>query len=321
MTFLQQTLAAAVLAAASVSHAQTSFPDKPITIVVPYSAGGTSDNQVRLIADPLSKILGQQIIVDNKPGASGALAASLVARAKPDGYTLIYPNNGFLIAAIVNKQAGYDPLKNFVPITTVTKVPMVLVVSKEVPPNNLRDFIKYVKGRPGQLNYASVGSGSFGNLATTLFAQSAGIKMTPIPYKGEAATTLAVRTNESQMLLTSPSSAMLGLAKEGAIKMLGVSTEKSSELVPGIQPIAEVLPGFSAEIWFGLLAPSGTPPEAVKKVNAAVQKVLQDTAIRARLFASGALAQHSTPADFERLLKVEHAQWTAIVQKNDIKGD
>jgi len=319
-------LAAALIAIApALAQAQASsaspFPTKPITIVVPYPAGGTSDNQLRMIAEPLSRLLGQTIIVDNKPGASGAVAASVVARAAPDGYTLLYPNNGVLIAPLVNRQTGYDPLKDFVPITTVTKVPMVLVVNKAVPANNLREFIAHAKAHPGALNYATAGPASYGNLATNLLAQAAQIKMTHVPYRGEANTTLAVRSGESQVLLTSPSSSMLGQVKEGNLKLLGVATQKPTDIVPGAQPIADVLPGFSAEIWFGLLAPAGTPHPVIQKLNEAVQQVLKDTGIRARLFASGALAEGSTPGAFQALMRTEYGQFKDVIQKNDIKAD
>ncbi len=315
--------AVALVAVSVPAQAQTpaSYPSKPITIVVPYPAGGTSDNQVRIISEPLSKILGQPVIVDNKSGASGALGAAAVARAAPDGYTLLYPNNGVLIAPLVSKQSGFDPLKDFAPITTVTKVPMVLVVSKSVPADNLRDFIKYAKANPGKLNYATAGPASYGNLATNLLAQAAEIKMSHIPYRGEANTTLALRTGESQVLLTSPSSAMLGLVKEGNIKMLGVATLKPTEVVPGAHPIADVLPGFSSEIWFGLLAPAGTPQPIVQKINDAVQQVLKDPGIRARLLASGALAEGSTAAGLEKLMRAEYAQFKDVIVKNDIKAE
>lgn len=325
MSVFIRALAAALIAVSALAQAQTppatNFPNKPITIVVPYPAGGTSDNQVRMISEPLSKILGQPVVVDNKPGASGAIAALAVARAAPDGHTLLYPNNGVLIAALINKQSGYDPLKDFAPISTVTKVPMVLVVNKAVPVNNLRDFLKYAKANPGKLNYATAGTASFGNLATNLLSQAAGISMNQIPYKGEANTTLAVRSGEVQVLLTSPSSAMLGQVKEGNLKLLGVSTEKPTDIVPGAQPISEVLPGFSVGIWFGLLAPANTPQPVVQKLNTAIQQVLQDSGIRARMFASGALAQPSSPAAFDKLMKTEHVQFANVIQKNNIKAD
>ena len=318
-------IALSLLAAVSVTaaHAQgdANYPEKPVTIIVPYSAGGASDFHVRTIAEPLSRALGQQVIVENKPGASGALGAVHVARAKPDGYTLLYPNNGFLIAALLNPNAGYDPIAGFTPISTVTTMPMVLVVNKSVPAGNMAEFIKYAKERPGQLNYATAGTGSYGNLATILLSQMADIRMTQVPYKGEAGTTLAIRTNESQVLLTSPSKTMLSLAGEGQIRLLGVASAKPSELVPGATPIAETVPGFTAEIWFGLLAPAGTPPAIVQKLNAAVRKALAEPGVRDKLLSSGGATEPSTSEAFGQTMKAEHERWAQIIQNNNIKAE
>ncbi len=303
------------------AQAQSRFPERPIVIVVPYPAGGTSDAQVRMIQVPLEKLLGQPIIVENKPGASGALAAVAVAKAKPDGYTLLYPNNGFLIAPLLNKSAGYDPLKGFAPVSVVTNLPMVLVINKNEPANDLPEFIKYARSHPQGIMYASAGTASYGHLATTLFSQMAGIKAEHIPYKGEANTTLAVRNGEVSMLLTSPSSVMLGQVKQGNLKLLGVASAKPSSVVLGVKPIAETIPGFTAELWFGLLAPAGTPAAVIDKLNAAVRKVLQDEGIQSKLVASGALAQSSTPAEFANILNAEYGQWADVISKNNIKSD
>jgi tripartite-type tricarboxylate transporter receptor subunit TctC len=198
-------LVAATWALAPSAALADEFPTRPITIVVPYPAGGSSDVQVRMFAEPLSKLLGQPVIVDNRSGASGAMGTAQVARAKPDGYTLLYPNNGLVVAALTNSSAGYDPVKDFTPISQVTSIPMVLVVNKDVPAKNLTEFIAYAKQNPGKLNYATAGLGSYGNLVSRMFAQQAGIEMTGVPYRGEANTTMAVRTGEAQALLTGPS--------------------------------------------------------------------------------------------------------------------
>ena len=214
--------------------AQDAFPSRPITIVVPYPAGGTSDSQVRMIQEPLQKLLGQPVVVDNKPGASGAIAAQFVARAKADGYTLIYPNNGLLIAPLLNRQAGYEPLRDFKPVSVTTSVPMVLVANKGVPAKNLSEFLQYAKGQANGIMYASAGTASYGHLASTRLSQMADLKVNHVPYRGEANTTMAVRTGEVQMLLTTPSPAMLGLVSQGQLTMLGVATDKPSPVVPGL---------------------------------------------------------------------------------------
>jgi tripartite-type tricarboxylate transporter receptor subunit TctC len=315
-------LAATSWAVAPSAVAADDFPSRPITIVVPYPAGGSSDVQVRMIAEPLSKILGQPIIVDNRAGASSAIGTVQVARAKPDGYTLLYPNNGLVVAALTNKEAGFDPVKDFTPVSQVTSIPMVLVVNKDVPAKNLTEFIAYAKKNPGKLNYATAGVGSYGNLASHLFVQQTGVEMIGVPYRGEAATTMAVRTGEAQALITGPSGTMVGLIKDGTLRMLGVASDKRSELVPDAQPIAEVVPGFKQEqLWFGLLAPARTPPEIVKKLNAAVAKVSTDDSIRRRLFDAGALVQGSTPEAFGAMIRDDVQRFGEVVRKNNIKSD
>lgn len=313
-------LLVAAMAAGSVG-AQDAFPSRPITIIVPYPAGGTSDGQVRMIQEPLSKLLGQPVVVDNRPGASGGIAAQAVARAKPDGYTLLYPNNGVLIAPLLNDKAGYDPLKDFKPVSTVTSVPMVLVTNKTVPANSITDFLQYAKKQPNGIMYASAGTASYGHLASARLAQMAGMKVEHVPYKGEAATTLAVRSGEVQMLLTTPSSAMLGQVKEGNLTLLGVATENPSPVVPGAPTLNKAIPGFTSEVWFGLLAPAGTPDDVVMKINAGVKKVMSDDAIRARLLPTGALPSTSTPSEFAALMNRESAQWRDIIAKYKIKAD
>ncbi|SCK30263.1 Tripartite-type tricarboxylate transporter, receptor component TctC [Variovorax sp. HW608] len=312
---------AAFAGAAGVACAQEAFPSKPITIVVPYPAGGTSDAQIRIMQDSLTKLLGQPIIVDNKPGASGAIAAQFVARAKPDGYTLLYPNNGVLIAPLLNPKLGYDPLKDLKPVTQTTAVPMVLVAGKSVPGDTVLDFLKYARSQPNGIQYASAGTASFGHLASARFAQMAGIKVEHVPYKGEANTTMAVRMGEVQMLLTTPSSSMLGQVEQGNIKLLGVSTPEPSPLVPGAPTLNKTVPGFTAEVWFGLMAPAGTPDDVVAKLNASVRKVMDGEEIRARLMPTGALPKTSTPEQFGAMMKAETVQWRDLIAKFNIKAD
>jgi tripartite-type tricarboxylate transporter receptor subunit TctC len=306
---------------AGMAVAQDTFPSRPITIVVPYPAGGTSDIQVRMFQEPLARALGVPVVVDNKPGASGAVASQFVANAKGDGYTLMYPNNGFLIAPLLAKKATYDPIKDFKPISLVTSVPMVLVTNKNVPATNLADFLALAKKQPDGLLYASAGTASYGHLATTRLAQMAGIKLTHVPYKGEANTTMAVRSGEVQMLLTTPSSAMLSQVKEGNLKMLAVATEAPSALAPGVPTIDKTVPGFTAAVWFGLVAPAATPDAVVQKINAAVRKVIADEAIGAKLLPTGAQPQTSTPAEFASMMAREHSQWRDIVTKYKIEAD
>ncbi len=303
------------------AFAQDAFPSRPITIVVPYPAGGTSDSQVRMIQEPLQKLLGQPVVVDNKPGASGAIAAQAVARAKADGYTLLYPNNGLLIAPLLNRQAGYEPLRDFKPVSVTTSVPMVLVANKGVPANNLNEFLQYAKAQANGIMYASAGTASYGHLASTRFSQMANLKVNHVPYRGEANTTMAVRTGEVQMLLTTPSPAMLGLVSQGQLTMLGVATDKPSPVVPVAPTIASVLPGFTAEVWFGLMAPAGTPDDVVNKLNAAVKKVMADETIRNKMLASGAVPRTTSSTEFMSLMTRETVMWSQLIAKHNIRAD
>lgn len=307
--------------AAGAAIASDPFPSRPITIVVPYPAGGTSDAQLRMIQAELGKELGQPIVVENRPGASGVIAAQYVAKSRADGYTLLYPNNGVLIAPLLNSKVESDPLKDFRPVTTVTSVPMVLVTNKSVPASGLAEFIDYAKKQPGGIMYASAGTASYGHLATARFSQMAGLKVQHVPYKGEAATTMAVRSGEVQMLMTTPSAAMLGQVTQGNLTMLGVTTGSPSPVVPGVPTVNKVVPGFVSEVWFGLLAPAGTSDEVINKLQAAVVKVMSDEAVRVRLLPTGAVPQTSTPAQFATIMARESAQWREIIDKYGIKAD
>lgn len=321
MRYLKLPLMAACAFLAGNAIAQDPYPSRPITIVVPYPAGGTSDIQVRKIQEPLSKLLGQPVVVDNKAGASGGIAAMAVARAKPDGYTFLYANNGLLIAPLLYRKSGYNPLKDFTPVGTVTSVPLVLVANKAVPAKNLQEFLQYARKQPNGVRYASAGTVSYGHLATVRFGQMAGIKVDHIPYKGEAGTTFAAKAGEVDMLLTTPSPTMLSQVGPGGLTMLGVGTEKPSPVVPGVPTINQAVPGFTAEAWFGLLAPAGTPDAIVQKVNSAIATVMADKGVQDWLIKTGAQAQPSSSAAFAAILKKETAQWQDIITKYNIQAE
>ncbi len=321
MTRKAQAMIAALAFFAAGTVAAQDFPNRPITIVIPYPAGGTSDGQVRMFQEKLGKLLGQPIVVENKPGASGAIGAQYVARSKPDGHTLMYPNTGFLITPLLSDKSGYDPFKDFKPITQTTSVPMVLVASKTVPANNISEFVQYARKQPGGISYASAGTTSFGHIESARFLQMAGVKAEAIHYKGEANTTMALRAGDVQMLLTSPSSTMLGQVQQGNIKLLGVGTAKPTSLIPGAPTIASSVPGFTSNIWFGLVAPAGTPDDVVNKIQAAMKKIMDEDEIRTKLQPTGALPQTSTPAEFAKMLKEESAQLREVITKFNIKAE
>ena len=313
-------LAGAALAASS-AFAQANFPNKPITIVVPYPAGGLSDFQVRSITEPLGKLLGQPVIVENKSGASAGIGTQYVGNSPPDGYTLVFVNNGFVISPQLNKQqAGYDPIKGFTAVSLVSTSPMVMVTNPEVPAKNVREFIDYVKAQPNGIEYGSAGTASFGHMATTLFSMETGLKMLHIPYKGEAPMSLALRTAEVKLLITTPSPTIMGFVKEGKLKVLGVASRKPAPLLPGVPQISDTVPGYSAEVWFGLMAPAGTPPAVIAKLNAALVKVLAMAEIKEKYAGVGATAGGDSPAEFNEMVQSESKRWGDLISKAGIKS-
>lgn len=314
-------LVAAASMACSAAFAQGSFPNKPIRIIVPYPAGGLSDFQVRAIADPLGKLLGQPVIVDNKPGASAAIGTQAAAVAPADGYTLVFVNNGLVITPHLNKQAGFDAIKDFSPVSIVSTSPMVLVVNPVLPVNDVREFINYVKAQPAGIEYGSAGTASFGHMATALFSQATGLNMVHIPYKGEAPMTMALRSGEVKVLISTPSPSMMGVVKEGKLKLLAVASSQPAPLLPGVKQVSDTVPGFTAEVWFGLFAPAATPPEVVAKLNDAMVKVLGAPDIKDMFAGVGALAAGNSPAAFSQIVRAESVRWGELIRKTGIKAE
>ena len=295
--------------------AQAPYPDKPIRLVVPYPPGGTTDIMARTLQEPLSKALGQPVIVDNKAGAAGAIGTKQVAAAAPDGYTLVFGNNGpSAIVPLLQKDVGYDPVKDFAPVSLVSIAPLVLVLHPGVPASSVKELIAWAKTQPGGVEYATAGAGSLGHLATELFAKDAGLKLVHVPYKGQAPSTMAVLNGEVKMLMTTSSDTMGSAVKDGKLKLLGVSTAKPSPLMSGAPTIGQSLPGFEVNVWFGILAPAGTPAPVVAKLNAAIRAVLADPEIQRKFRGYGSIATASTPQEFATMIGAEVAKWKGVVE-------
>ena len=310
-----------LMLASGVAVAQT-FPTKPIRILVPYPAGGTTDLMARALQEPLQKSLGQPVIIENKPGASGVLAAREVARSTPDGSTLLFINSGIVaVTPFVVKDAGFDSIKDFAPIALVSTAPLFMVIPAAVPANDLRGFIDYLKAQPNPVEYASAGAGSFGHLASELFVRQAGVKMTHIPYKGQAPTTNAVVAGEVKMLITASSSTMNGFIANGKLKLLAVTTAQTSPLAAGAPPIASVLPGYAAETGCGFIAAAGTPPEVVNKLNQTINAALDAPEMRQRFASFGVQTKTATPAAVGEMIVQDVARWSAVVRDNKISAE
>lgn len=310
-------LAAALTLLPAAAMAQ--YPDKPIKLIVPYSPGGTTDIMARTLQEPLSKALGQPVIVDNKAGAAGAIGTKQVATSPPDGYTLIFGNNGpSAIVPLIQKDVGYDPVKDFAPVSLVSIAPLTLVVHPSVPANNVKELIAWAKTQPGGVDYATAGAGSLGHLSTELFGKEAGIKLNHVPYKGQAPSTMAVLNGEVKLLLTTSSDTQDAAVKSGKLKLLGVSTPKPSPLMPSAPTIGQSLPGYETVVWFGILAPAGTPAPVINRLNAAIREVLADPQIQQKFVGYGCIATASTPQEFAAMIAAEVPKWKSIVATTKI---
>ncbi len=312
-----------LFAAFAQAAAAQGFPSKPVRILVPYPAGGTTDLMARALQEPMQKTLGQPVIVDNKAGAGGAIGTREVARSAADGHTLVFSNNGpTSTVPILQKDAGYDSIRDFTPVSLVSTAPLFVVVNASVPATNVRQFVDWAKAQPNPVEYATAGIGSLGHLSSELFARAAGIRLTHIPYKGQAPTTNAVLTGEVRVLITTSSATMNSHIAAGKLKLLGVSSAEPSSLAPaGTPPVNQTLPGYVVDIWFGLLGPAGMPADVTAKLNDAVGKALALPDVQSRFTSFGVVATHSTPKRLADLIADEVPRWAQVVREAGIKAE
>jgi tripartite-type tricarboxylate transporter receptor subunit TctC len=290
------------------------FPNKPITIVEPYAVGGTTDVLIRAMQDRLQKELGQPVVIQSKPGASGIVATRFVAKAPADGYTLLLHTSAIVISPFIYKDSDYDVLRDFEPITMLGAQPFVLVSNPTLPVHNLPELIAYAKQNPGKIMFGSSGPASYGRLATELMMRRAGISMSHVPYKGVGDIMLALLRGDVQLMLSTTSPQTNAYIKQGRLNLLGVSSLEPSPLLPGAEPIAKTLDGFRVEVWYGLLAPRGTAPQAVMKIHDAVTKVLATAEVRAAFENAGATVVTITPEQFKAQIKQESDVWADVVK-------
>ena len=320
-------LASAAGAAALPSWAQSAWPSKPVRIVVPFAAGGTTDILARAVAPELAKAFGQPFIVDNRAGAGGNVGAEIVAHSPPDGYTLLMGTVGThgINRALYDK-LPYDPIKDFAPITMVAGVPNVMEMqtekAKALGINNVRDFIRYAKANPGKLNMASSGNGTSIHLSGELFKSMAGVYMVHFPYRGSGPALMDMVGGTMDVMFDNlPSS--LPQIKAGKLKALAVTSSKRSAVLPDVPTIEEAagLKGFDATSWFGLLAPAGTPTDIVNRIQQEVAKSLNTPAIKEKMLSQGAIPSGNTPAEFTKHIDAEHKKWAKVVKDSGAKVD
>jgi tripartite-type tricarboxylate transporter receptor subunit TctC len=318
---LRAAACAAILTGATAASA-ADYPAHPITLVVPYAAGGGNDVIARIVAERMSTSLGQQIVIENRGGAGGTIATRQVARAAPDGYTLLIATSSLAINPSLYPNAGYDPRKDFAPIGLIASSSNVVLVHPSVPAKSIKELIALAKGAPGKLTFASTGTGSSVHLAAELFAGMAGVKITHIPYKGSGPALNDLIGGHVTMMFSTMASAA-GLVRDGGkVRAFAVTGAKRSELFPDLPTVAEAaLPGYEAVLHYGIVAPAGTPPDVVGKLNTALNGSLADAEVKKKLAVEGAETLPVSPAAYAADIGSEEAKWSAIIRKSGMRAE
>jgi len=298
-------------------NAQSNYPNKPIRFVVGFSAGGSTDVIARILSRRMSEVLGQNIIIDNKPGADSLIGSKLVAQSEADGYTILIASGSHSINPSLYPQDKLDPIKDFTPIGVIGDGPNFLVVHPSVPATNVEELIALAKKNPGKLNYAASASTTF--LQTELFKNMAGIDITSIPYKGSGPAVPALLANEVQVSVSSIVT-LIQHVKAGKVRALAVTSAKRSSLAPDVPTVTEKgLPGYVASTWYGMLAPANTPAPIVKLLNSTLNKVMEEPSIKTQLLNQGLEPTPTTPEEFIKFIQEDREKWAKVVQANAAK--
>ncbi|TMG89267.1 MAG: tripartite tricarboxylate transporter substrate binding protein [Betaproteobacteria bacterium] len=313
-------LGIATLALFAVAQAQD-YPSRPIRVVVPFSPGGAVDGPMRVIAQELSKRLGQQVIVDNKPGAGATIGTDVVAKASPDGYTLLLASQTNAISATLYPKLPYDPIEDFTPISLIGREPGVLVVHPSLPVKTFQEFVAYVKERPGRVDYASSGNGSGQHLFVALLASMTGMKMNHVPYRGSGQATADLLGGQVQLSIPG-TAGMVGHIKAGKLRALAVTGAKRSPQLPDVPTVMESgVPGYEAYVWMGLLAPKGTPAPIVDKLFRELTQALATSEVKTYMASAGIEIVGSTPAEFATFFRAEKELWARVIRETGAKID
>jgi hypothetical protein len=302
--------------------AQGKFPERTITIVVPSAPGGSTDFTARLIAEPLSRALGQPVVVENKAGASGNIGNQQVAKAKPDGYTLLLAYSGYQVGnPHLFKKAGWDPIKDFAPVAMLTRAPQVVAARGNLPVNNLRELVAFAKANPDKLNYASSGNGSSQHIAGELFKQMTGTSLTHVPYKGAGPAVQDLLGGQVDLFFTTPASVVSHI-KADKLKGLAVTSNARMSSLPQVPTTRESdLKDFTLDSWFALYAPAGTPNEVVQQLNNEIVKILASPDVKKKAEDAGTMVEHMGPAQLGEYTRKELAYWGRVIQDAKISAD
>lgn len=307
--------------AGAAAHADQPYPARAIRLVVPSSPGGGADLSARILAPKLSEALGQQVVVENRPGAGTMIGAEAVARAAPDGYTLLLGISTLAINPAIYRKVPYDALKDFAPISQLVSLPNLLVTHPSLPVATVKELIAFARARPGQIHYASAGVGTNPHFSMELFLSMAGLRMVHVPYKGSGRGIVDVLAGEVPVMMPS---ILAGIAhvKSRRLRALGVSSARRAGGAPAIPTIAEAgVPGYEAVQWFGVLAPAATPREIVSRLHGEIVRVLHSPEVRERFAADGADPVGSTPEEFAAFLRAETAKWAKVAQQAGIRPE
>jgi len=297
------------------------WPNKPIRMVVAFPPGGPTDIVSRVIAQRLSEQLGQQVIIDNKPGAGGNIAAELIANAPADGYTLFYNTSAVVIGPALYSKVNYNTLKDFAPVALTASVPMVLAVNPNLPARSVKEFLDLARSKPGQLNYSSSGTGTITHLASAMLSTQTGIQTQHVPYKGSAPGLVDLASGQTQFMIDTINT-VLPYVRDGRLRGLAVSSMKRSSVLPDLPTLHESgLSGFDASAWQGIVAPAATPSDIVQRLNAEVNKALAHPEVRAKLAAQGADVLGGTSAEYAAHLRSELPRWAKAVKDSGAKVD
>jgi tripartite-type tricarboxylate transporter receptor subunit TctC len=308
------------LCLSGVLSAQSGFPTKPITVVVPYPVGGSNDVFARLIAKNLGDALKISVVVDNRPGASGSTGSAQVSKAAPDGYTLLAVSSSMTTNAAIQTKASFDPVTGLTPVAMLAKGPFIVAVNNDFPAKNPAELMALLKANPGKFNYASSGSGSSNQFATELLKAMSGTYALHIPYRGMGPATTDLIGGQTQILFASGPS-LLPQVRNGRIRAIGITSLKPSPIAPELIPMATVVPGYEFELWWGILGPAGMPADIVNFLNLEINKILNAPDMKAALLREGAEASPETPAQFASRVSGDIVRWKAVAKRQNITAE
>jgi tripartite-type tricarboxylate transporter receptor subunit TctC len=312
--------AAVALLAAAAAHAAEWAPVRPVRFISVFPAGGPVDAVARLVGQRLGEQLGQQVVVDNRPGAGGVVGVEIAARAAPDGYTLVIAANSLTSYKALNPNLGFDPVQDLAPVSLVASAPLVMCVTASLPVANGKEFIAYARSRPGKLNFGSSGNGTSSHLAAELFRTMAGLDIAHIPYKGAAPAITDLMAGQVQLMFSSALT-MVSLVQSGKLKGLGVSSAKRLPVLPEVPAIAEFLPGYELSPWYGVWVPRATPKPVIARLNREIAKVMSRPDVQEFYARQGALPVYNTPEEFARFIAAEAVKWGDLVRRTNARPD